>query len=163
MSEVSLLRGLAAATSAPIDASTDDDEPRTAFAIFSAVASNVLLFVLVFGLSATVQFQTLRREFENKKALLFGLAVQFLLMPLLGYLAVWSMSATAAGFTEAMGLTLLVLTASPAGSFSNWWCSMFNAELALSVAMTTISSVLSVGFLPANLFLYTHLVSDDCE
>jgi hypothetical protein len=31
------------------------------------------------------------------------------------------------------------------------------ADLALSVAMTTVSSILSIGLLPANLFLYTYL------
>jgi len=61
------------------------------------------------------------------------------------------------GLTQAMGITLLVVTSSPGGSFSNWWCSAFNAELALSVAMTTVSSLLSIGLLPANLFLYTYL------
>ena len=34
------------------------------------------------------------------------------------------------------------------------WCSLFNAELALSVAMTSVSSLLSIGLLPANLLLY---------
>ena len=38
--------------------------------------------------------------------------------------------------------------------FANRWCSLFNADLALSVAVTSISSILSVALLPANLFLY---------
>jgi predicted Na+-dependent transporter len=37
---------------------------------------------------------------------------------------------------------------------SNWWCSLFNASLALSVGMTSVSSLLSIGLLPANLMLY---------
>jgi len=56
-----------------------------------------------------------------------------------------------------MGITLLVVTASPGGSYSNWWCSTFNADLALSVAMTALSTIISIGLLPANLFLYSHL------
>ncbi len=56
-----------------------------------------------------------------------------------------------------MGVSLLVMTSSPGGSYSNWFCSTFNADLALSVAMTTVSSLLSIGMLPANLFLYTYL------
>ena len=31
---------------------------------------------------------------------------------------------------------------------------MFNADLALSVAMTTVSTILSMGFLPLNLFIW---------
>ena len=37
------------------------------------------------------------------------------------------------------------------------WCSMFNADLALSVTMTAISTVLSVLALPANLLLYANI------
>eukprot|EP00541_Cyclophora_tenuis_P011535 CAMPEP_0116551656 /NCGR_PEP_ID=MMETSP0397-20121206/6073_1 /TAXON_ID=216820 /ORGANISM="Cyclophora tenuis, Strain ECT3854" /LENGTH=384 /DNA_ID=CAMNT_0004076561 /DNA_START=15 /DNA_END=1170 /DNA_ORIENTATION=- len=51
-----------------------------------------------------------------------------------------------------MGLTLLVVTTSPGGSYSNWFCALFNAELALSVAMTAASTILAIGFLPGNLF-----------
>jgi hypothetical protein len=35
------------------------------------------------------------------------------------------------------------------------WCSIFNAELALSVTMTAISTLLSIVMLPVNLVLYT--------
>jgi predicted Na+-dependent transporter len=40
------------------------------------------------------------------------------------------------------------------------WSSLFNADLALSVAMTAISTVLSVVTLPANLLLYAKLSYD---
>lgn len=81
--------------------------------------------------------------------------MQFLIMPFLGFSAVVMLKNS--GFTEAMGLSLLVVTSSPGGSYSNWWCSVFNAELALSVAMTSVSSILSLGLLPANLFFYSWL------
>lgn len=35
------------------------------------------------------------------------------------------------------------------------WCSMFNADLALSVTMTTISTLMSVILMPMNLLIYT--------
>jgi hypothetical protein len=38
---------------------------------------------------------------------------------------------------------------------STGWCSLFNAELALSVTMTGISTLLSVFMLPLNLLIYT--------
>jgi predicted Na+-dependent transporter len=117
--------------------------------------SNILLFFLIFGLSATVEVRNLRHQLTNKFAIFTGVAMQFVIMPFLGFCAVVMLKDT--GFTEAMGITLLVVTASPGGSYSNWWCSLFNAELALSVAMTSVSSILSIGLLPANLFLYSWL------
>jgi predicted Na+-dependent transporter len=148
---------LTAATNATTTTTTISSS--TSHATLSAVGSNVLLFVLVFGLSATVQYPALRRELHNKRALAVGLGMQFLVLPLFGFLAVLLMTATSSShFTQAMGISLLVVVSSPGGSFANWYCSLFNAELALSVALTTFSSLLSVGFLPANLFLYTYLV-----
>ena len=41
------------------------------------------------------------------------------------------------------------------------WCSVFNADLALSVTMTAISTILSIAILPLNLLLYTKYSYDD--
>ena len=118
------------------------------------IASNLLLFLLIFGMSATVDMKNLKNQLHNKWAILTGVVMQFVLMPLLGYLTILVLRDH--GFTDAMGITLLIVTASPGGLYSNWWCSLFNAELALSVCMTAISTVFAVVFLPANLLLYTH-------
>lgn len=133
-----------------------NDEPSSSGGkLFSAIVTNVLLFFLIFGLSATVEITHLKSQLHNKWAIITGVAMQFLIMPALGFFAVLMLRD--AEFTEPMAITLLVVTASPGGSFSNWWCSLFNADLALSVAMTAVSSLLSVGLLPANLFLYSYL------
>jgi predicted Na+-dependent transporter len=112
----------------------DAEGGRSQLALAGAVMSNVFLFFLIFGLSATVETKSLRQHFlHNKRAIATGMGMQFLIMPLLGYLAVTVCGPY--GLTEAMGITLLVLTSSPGGSYSNWWCSLFNADLALSVAV----------------------------
>ena len=46
---------------------------------------------------------------------------------------------------------------SPGGSYSNWWCSLFNSDLPLSMAMTTASSLLAIATLPINLLIYLKL------
>ena len=123
--------------------------------LISSIISNFLLFFLIFGLSATVNLRDLKHQLTNKFAILSGIMMQFIVMPLLGFASILIFSQW--GFSRAMGVSLLVVTASPGGSYSNWWCSLFNAELALSVAMTSVSSLLSIGLLPANLFLYGYL------
>eukprot|EP00934_Nitzschia_sp_Nitz4_P008099 Nitzschia sp. Nitz4//scaffold137_size62074//17493//19010//NITZ4_006410-RA/size62074-processed-gene-0.82-mRNA-1//-1//CDS//3329535685//8089//frame0 len=142
-------RRVQGATDAPVN--NDDDDKN----LLSAFVSNILLFLLIFGLSATVRLQDLKHQLTNKFAICTGVAMQFLIMPFLGFSAVVMFNGS--GFTQAMGISLLVVTASPGGSYSNWWCSLFNAELALSVAMTSVSSIISLGLLPANLFFYTWL------
>lgn len=60
-----------------------------------------------------------------------------------------------------VGITLLVVVSSPGGSYSNWWCSIMNADLALSVTMTTVSTLLSTCFLPMNLYIYSYAAYND--
>lgn len=83
------------------------------FNILSQTISSALLFLLIFGMSATVEVQHLREQVHNKFAILTGVATQFLIMPLLGYLSILVMSDH--GLTEPMGISLLIVTASPGG------------------------------------------------
>lgn len=116
---------------------------------FIEVAGSVLLFFLVFGMSATVDIGCLMAQVKNRKAIATASFLQFVVLPFLGFVVVKSLN-----MSHAMGITLLVITSSPGGSYSNWWCSMFNADLALSVTMTAISTLLSTFMLPLNLLLY---------
>jgi len=117
------------------------------------VISFVLLFFLIGGMSATVKIRSIRAKIANYKALLIGIALQFFIMPFLGFLVVKMLN-----MDPISGLMLLIVTSSPGGSFSNWWCSLFNADLALSVTMTACSTILSTFMLPLNLLLYAQLV-----
>lgn len=121
-----------------------------------ALTGNVLLFALVFGMSATVDVKCMKAQMNNRKAIMAGIFCQFIVLPLLGFLVVNMLD-----LDHDMGITLLVVTSSPGGSYSNWWCSVFNADLALSVTMTAISTILSIAILPLNLLLYTRYSYDD--
>lgn len=92
----------------------------------------------------------MRKQLRNWKALMIGLCLQFVILPFVGFCIVKILN-----MDPAIGVSLLVVTSSPGGSYSNWWCSLFNAELALSVTMTGISTLLSVVMLPLNLVIYT--------
>mmetsp|Transcript_2092 Transcript_2092/g.4522 ORF Transcript_2092/g.4522 Transcript_2092/m.4522 type:complete len:410 (+) Transcript_2092:193-1422(+) len=122
------------------------------------IIGHVLLFFLVFGMSATVDLNGILKQLHNSKALCMGIFLQFGVLPFLGFVTVKMLA-----LDNAMGLTLLVVTSSPGGSYSNWWCSVFNADLALSVTMTAISTVLAVVMLPLNLSIYAPLVFNNNE
>jgi predicted Na+-dependent transporter len=79
------------------------------------ILGNALLFALVFGMSATVDITSMQHQMRNKKAILLGLFCQFILLPFLGFLVVKILKLDAA-----LGITLLVVTSSPGGSYSNW-------------------------------------------
>ncbi|GAX23001.1 solute carrier family 10 (sodium/bile acid cotransporter), member 2 [Fistulifera solaris] len=121
--------------------------------VWIELCGSLLLFCLVWNMSASVDFDALQHQLHNQKAILTGLALQFLVMPFLGFTVVRVMQ-----LPHEVSLILLVLCSSPGGSFSNFFCSLFNGDLALSVAMTAISTLLSVFALPLNLFIYARLV-----
>lgn len=126
------------------------NETNSAINVATTVITDILLFFLVFGMSATVDIKSMRHQMRNYKALGCGVFLQFVVLPFLGFLTVRLFN-----IDEVSGITLLVIVSSPGGSYSNWWCSLFNAELALSIAMTTISTLLSIAFLPFNLYIYS--------
>jgi len=80
------------------------------------VTGSVLLFCLVFGMSATVDIGCLWAQLKNRKAIGTGILLQFVILPALGFFVVKSLN-----LSKAMGLTLLVVTSSPGGSYSNWY------------------------------------------
>lgn len=122
------------------------------------VAINTLLFLLVMGMASTVDIRVMRQQLRNCKAISIGLFCQFFLLPFFGYIMCVAFS-----LPIAVGVTLIIVVSSPGGSYSNWWCSIFNADLGLSVSMTTASTILSIGFLPMNLFIYTYAAYNSQE
>lgn len=84
---------------------------------YDALAGNVLLFLLVFSMSATVDVQyMMTKQLHNRKAIMVGLVCQFLILPLLGFFTV-----TILKLEYPIGIMILVVTSSPGGSYSNWY------------------------------------------
>ena len=81
--------------------------------VHEAISSG-LLFTLVFGMYATVEIEHLRTQIRNCKAILTGILVQFIILPFFGFVAVKALN-----MDSALGITLMVITSSPGGSYSN--------------------------------------------
>lgn len=118
-------------------------------------ASQGLLFLLIAGMAGSCDARLCLLQFRKAKGIVCGLCCHFAIMPLLGYLCVdWLFPQPAV-----TAVTLLVITTSPSGGFSGFWCSVMNADLALSVAVTTASTLASCAILPLNLYLYVDRLS----
>jgi sodium/bile acid cotransporter 2 len=117
---------------------------------WSGVVTKVLLFVLVCCLSCTVDLPMMyKNRGQFPRGIAVAMACQFVLLPLLGFITVKIFA-----LNEVEGVMLIILTASPGGSYSNWWCSILNADLGLSVACTAVSSIFSAATLPINILIY---------
>jgi hypothetical protein len=115
----------------------------------ASVLSNVFLFVLIMGMAGTTDMTGFRAKLRNYRGIGCGLGTQFLLLPFLGFCSV-----KAFNLPRLYGIMLLIVTSSPGGGFSGWWCSLCNADIALSIAMTTVSTLFSIALLPLNIFIY---------
>lgn len=109
------------------------------------IVGNLLLFFLVFGMSATVDAKSLLSQLRNRKAIATGVFLQFIILPLLGFLVVYTL-----GLSNAIGITLLVVTSSPGGSYSNWCvraCSCIDARQCSQHAMFLCLLTLLLAFI----------------
>lgn len=80
------------------------------------VTGELLLFFLVFAMSATVDISCFKEQVRNRNAILVGCFLQFFVLPFLGFLVVTILS-----LEKVIGIMLLVVTSSPGGSYSNWY------------------------------------------
>ncbi|WP_341305106.1 bile acid:sodium symporter family protein [Pseudomonas sp. TMP25] len=118
----------------------------------SLVLINVIVAVMMFGVSLDLRSEDFRRVLRSPKAPVIGLIAQFLLLPALTCLACWALHIEP---QLALGMTLIA--ACPGGSFSNIMTWMARGSVAVSVSMTAVSSVAASVLTPLNFALYAWL------
>jgi len=113
----------------------------------------MLLFFLMLGLGCTIEFEQFKNKFRKPTGIIVGLFSQFVVMPAVAYgIAIWLLDGQ-----PLLQVALLLVACSPGGALSNILSWAVGADLSLSIAMTTSSSIVSIGMLPLNLFLYIQL------
>jgi predicted Na+-dependent transporter len=117
-----------------------------------------LLFLLKVNIAASVDMRAFIARLDRKGGMAIGVVCQFIILPFCGF-----MIAKQLELEPLYGLSLMVIMTSPGGSFSNWWCSVFNADLAMSVAMTGASTLVGCIMLPVNLIMYCKLLYGESQ
>jgi len=120
---------------------------------YLVLLSASLLFLLKVNIAASVDMGAFIARLDRKGGMSIGVVCQFIILPFCGFCI-----AKVLELEKLYGMALMVIMTSPGGSFSNWWCSVFNADLAMSVAMTGASTLVGVVMLPVNLILYCTLL-----
>ncbi|CAH1773363.1 unnamed protein product [Owenia fusiformis] len=107
------------------------------------------LFVVMFNfiMGCTLEIAVILKILKKPIAPTVGFCCQFIIMPLLG-LALTNIF----GLMGGIGLGLLVISCSPGGGSSNVWTVLLGGELNLSICMTFLSTVGSLGMMPLWLF-----------
>ena len=110
----------------------------------------IALFIIMVGIGLTLTLGDFRREARQPRAMTIGSIAQVLLMPLLAFGI-----AAVLGLSPESTLGLVILAASPGGTTSNLVALMARANVALSIVLTVVASVVTIVTLPlaANLAL----------
>ena len=114
----------------------------------------VLMFLLGIDLDRTA-FAGVRRQ---PKAVLLGMLGQLVLLPIIAFGVAWALNLPPVYF---MGLVLVACC--PGGSSSNVFSMLAKGDVALSVTLTALSSIITLFTLPVVMEFVTRFVSDMSE
>ncbi|GIZ11833.1 bile acid:sodium symporter family protein [Pseudomonas sp. NCCP-436] len=128
------------------------DEVKIAFDPSSLVLINLIVALMMFGVSLELRAEDFRRIVRSPRAPFIGLLAQFLLLPALTCLACWLLRIEP---ELALGMTLVA--SCPGGSFSNIMTWMARGNVAVSVSMTAVSSLAASVLTPLNFAFYAWL------
>lgn len=106
------------------------------------------LGLIMFGMGMTLTPADFRRVLTMPRAVLCGVAGQFVLMPLIAWALV-----RVAGVNDALALGFIILGACPGGTASNVIAYLARADVALSVSMTACSTLLAVVLTPGLVYV----------
>ena len=111
--------------------------------ITSKVFLPLSLAIIMLGMGMTLVPHDFTRIVKYPKAILIGLTNQLIFLPIIGFLL-----AIAFGLTPIMAVGLMILTACPGGPTSNLIVQVCKGNIALSVTLTAIASIVSVLTIP---------------
>lgn len=109
---------------------------------------NPLLGVIMFGMGLTLQANDFRIVFSRPKDVVIGCLAQFTVMPFLA----WTLARLFA-LDEALTVGVVLVGCCPGGTASNVITYLAKGDLALSVAMTSVSTLLAPVMTPLLVWL----------
>lgn len=114
---------------------------------------NFLLAFIMFGVALDLKLEDFKRLLQNPKASLLGIFSQLFLLPFLTYLLVLVLRPQ-----PSVALGMILVAACPGGNISNFISNQAKANTALSVSLTSVSTLLSVFMTPINFRFYASII-----
>lgn len=114
-----------------------------------------ILIILMFLLGIDLNKKAFSDVACNPKAVLLGIVGQIVLLPLIAFAVAWTLKLSPLYF---MGLVLVACC--PGGSSSNVFSMLAKGDVALSVTLTALSSIITLFTLPVIMEFVSEVVSD---
>lgn len=120
------------------------------FTWISIAAITPLLAIVMFGMGLTMKPADFGPIFTRPKEIIIGELAQFIIMPMLAWLLCYLLKLP----TE-LALGMILVGCCPGGTASNVMCYLAKGDVPLSIAMTTVSTLLAPIVTPALVLLLT--------
>lgn len=108
-----------------------------------------LLGIVMLGMGMTLRPENFRDILKRPRIILLGVGLQFLLMPLIAFVV-----GNLLDLPDTLLVGMVLVGSCPGGTASNVICYLARGDVALSITLTTISTILSVVFTPILTWLY---------
>ena len=108
-----------------------------------------LLAVIMFAMGITLRVNDFKRVFLRPLEVLAGVCVQYAVMPLVGFLL-----ALGFGISPVIAAGIVLVGSCPGGTASNVITYLARGDLALSVTLTSVSTLLCPFLLPVLMYVY---------
>lgn len=118
----------------------------------------IMMAVIMLGMGASLTFRDFLIAFRKPKGVLVGLACQYGIMPFLGYAL-----AVLLGLPPALAVGLILMGCMPGGTTSNIFTYFSKGALALSIMMTSVSTLAAVVLVPLLIQFYSGLADISSE
>ncbi|MDM9384794.1 bile acid:sodium symporter family protein [Chlorogloeopsis sp. ULAP01] len=120
----------------------------------TAVFLPLALFIIMLGMGLTLTLDDFKQVLIYPKAVIVGLLAQLVMLPVVGFgiASIFSLSPD-------LAVGLMILAACPGGSTSNMITFLAGGDVALSITLTAVSSLITVFTIPVivNLSMQTFL------
>ncbi|GFV32718.1 solute carrier family 10 member 6 [Trichonephila clavipes] len=111
----------------------------------------ILLVIIMLSFSSQVTWMQLKNHIKYPTGIGISLVTQFFIKPLAAYALMRS-----SNIIKQHALMILVISACPGGVLSSAFAYFYDGDLSLSILITSISTFLSMGVMPINLWIYGH-------
>ncbi len=118
----------------------------------SLLGLNIILAIIMFGVSLDLKLDDFKRVFRQPKGPIIGLMAQFVLLPAFTYLLTLIIDPA-----PSIALGMIMVSSCPGGNMSNFFTHFAKGNTALSVSMTSISTVMAIVMTPLNISVWGNI------
>jgi bile acid:Na+ symporter, BASS family len=119
------------------------------FSIALLVYVKPMLGIVIFMMALTLEFKDFKPAFKQPKALATGIFCQYFFMPLIAFCIAKLMQ-----LPNDFAVGLILMGSSPGGAVSNVMAYIAKADLALSITMTFVSTLIAPLMIPLMMWIY---------